>query len=57
MEKLITYPTLRNFAYSNDQICKKPVRGIALSFFGLGGQTMFDEDTDSLATTVENIFD
>lgn len=46
MEKLITYPTLRNFAYSNDRICKKPIRGIALSFFGLGGQTMFDEDTE-----------
>ena len=30
MEKLITYPTLRNFAYSNDKICKKPVRGIAV---------------------------
>ncbi len=46
MEKLITYPTLRNFAYSNDKICKKPVRGIALSFFGLGGQTMFDDDPE-----------
>ncbi|MBR6789739.1 MAG: hypothetical protein IKM31_02585 [Oscillospiraceae bacterium] len=46
MEKLITYPTLRNFAYSNDQICKKPIRGIALSFFGLGGKEMFTEDTD-----------
>lgn len=46
MEKLITYPTLRNFAYSNDKICKKPIRGIALSFFGLGGQTMFDEDPE-----------
>lgn len=46
MEKLITYPTLRNFAYSNDKICQKPIRGIALSFFGLGGKEMFAEDTE-----------
>lgn len=46
MEKLITYPALRNFAYSNDTICKRPIRGIALSFFGLGGKEMFAEDTD-----------
>lgn len=46
MEKLITYPTLRNFAYSNDRICQKPIRGIALSFFGLGGKEMFSEDTE-----------
>ena len=46
MEKIITYDTLRSFAYCNDKICKKPIRGIAVSFFGLGGMAMFAEDTD-----------
>ena len=45
MEKIITYENLRNFAYSNDAICKKPVKGAVLSFFGLGGASMYGEDT------------
>lgn len=44
MEKIITYENLRFFAYVNDAIVKKPIRGIALSFFGLGGMEMFSED-------------
>lgn len=44
MEKIISYENLRNFAYSSDKICKKPIRGIVLEFFGLGGRTMFDEN-------------
>lgn len=44
MEKIITYETLRNFAYSNDRICKKPLRGIVLEFRGLGFKEMFWED-------------
>ena len=46
MEKIITIENLRNFAYCNDQICKKPIKGIAVSFFGLGGAYMYDEDTE-----------
>ena len=46
MEKIITYDTLRSFAYSNDKLCTGPIRGIAISFFGLGGATMFGEDTN-----------
>lgn len=46
MEKIITYDTLRSFAYSNDKICTEPIRGIAVSFFGLGGASMFSEDTN-----------
>lgn len=46
MEKIITYENLRSFAYSNDKICSGPIRGIAVSFFGLGGATMFSEDTN-----------
>ena len=37
---------LRCFTYSNDKICKLPIKGIAVSFFGLGGTQMFDEDTE-----------
>lgn len=47
MEKIITYETIRSFAYSNDAIVTKPVRGIAIDFFGLGGASMFWEDTDA----------
>lgn len=39
MEKIMTYETLKNFAYVNDKICKQPIRGIAIAFFGLGNQT------------------
>ncbi|MBQ8508279.1 MAG: prolyl oligopeptidase family serine peptidase [Clostridia bacterium] len=45
MEKIITYETLRNFAYSNDKIVKRPIKGVVLSFFGLGGMTMYSVDT------------
>lgn len=45
MENIMTYDTLRHFAYSNDRICQKPIRGVVLSFFGLGGQDMYNGDT------------
>jgi len=44
MEKIINYDNLRKFAYVNDSICKKPVKGIVISFFGLGGMAMYDND-------------
>lgn len=46
MEKIIRYETLRNFAYSNDQICQGEIKGIVLDFFGLNGNLMFSEDTE-----------
>ena len=46
MEKIITFDTLRSFAYCNDQICARPIRGMVLRFFGLGGMEMFDKDPD-----------
>ena len=46
VEKIITIDNLRNFAYYNDKICKTSVRGIVLSFFGLGGSSMFSDETD-----------
>ncbi|MBO7298232.1 MAG: prolyl oligopeptidase family serine peptidase [Kiritimatiellae bacterium] len=45
MEKIITYENLRNFTYCNDKLCKGPIKGIVVDFFGLGGQHMFSEDT------------
>lgn len=46
MEKIITIHNLRSFAYCNHEICKKPIKGIVIYFYGLGGQFLFDEDTD-----------
>lgn len=46
MERIMTCENLRFFAYVNDHICKKPIRGIVLSFFGLGGMEMYQEETN-----------
>jgi len=43
MNKIITYETLHRFAYSNDAICKKPVKGLVLYFPGLGTKDMLKE--------------
>lgn len=45
MNKVINYENLRSFAYSNDKTVKMPIRGVVVNFFGLGGMSMFDEDT------------
>ncbi len=46
MNKIITYETIRGFAYVNDAICKKPIRGIVINFCGLNNKDMYDEDTN-----------
>lgn len=46
MNKMITHDNLRKFAYVNETVCKKPIRGIVLDFMGLGGQMMYANDTD-----------
>ncbi len=46
MNHIITPENLRLFAYCNDAVCAKPYRGIAVEFYGLGCQTMHDEDTE-----------
>ena len=46
MDKLICYENLRRFAYSNDHLLQGPVRGIAVEFFGLGVEDMFDGDIE-----------
>ncbi len=45
MERIITAETLRSFAYCNDRICKRPIKGLVVSFFGLGGADMYAEET------------
>ncbi len=44
MEKIMTYETLRSFAYVNDAVVKQPIRGIVIAFFGLGNQTRHATD-------------
>lgn len=46
MGKIITSENIRSFAYHNGEICKRPIRGVALSFFGLNNRSMFDEHTE-----------
>lgn len=46
MNKIITYDNLRYFAYVNDNICTKPIRGVVVDFFGQGDCSMFWEDTE-----------
>ena len=46
MDKIITYETIRSFAYVNDNVCKKPIRGVVVNFCGLNNKDMFDEDTN-----------
>ncbi|MBQ7353365.1 MAG: prolyl oligopeptidase family serine peptidase [Clostridia bacterium] len=47
MEKIITYENLRSFTYTNDKAIKGEIKGIVLSFFGLGGMDMYN-DADTL---------
>ena len=51
MKKIITHETLRLFAYSNDTLIQGEIKGIILSFMGLGGATMFEYQSrgDALA--------
>ena len=44
MERIITMENIRKFAYVSDAVCQKPIRGIVVFFFGLGGDDMYDEE-------------
>ena len=46
MEQIIKHEALRNYAYSNDRICKQPIKGIVISFTGLGRSEIYVDDTD-----------
>lgn len=54
MVTVITADNLSLFAYTNESICRRPVRGIAVSFFGLGGQAMFSEDPPEAVKMAES---
>lgn len=43
MERIITYENLKSFAYVNDDICKKPYKGIVIFFAGLGGMEFYPD--------------
>ena len=47
MEKIINKQNVRNFAYVNDGVCKLPIKGMVVDFFGLGNMSMFALDTDA----------
>lgn len=44
---MITYENLRSFCYSNDQEIKGPVKGLLVSFMGLGSQRMLESPMDN----------
>ncbi len=54
MEKIITFENLRKFSYCNSQICKKPLKGLVVSFMGLGSTNIFVEDTEEGVLFAEN---
>lgn len=45
MRKVINSSNVRLFAYVNDAVCNRPVKGIAVEFMGLGGQSQYNEET------------
>ena len=44
MQKIMTYETLRRFAYSNDHLIEGEIRGIMVQCFGLNFLKMYNED-------------
>ncbi|MBR4013676.1 MAG: prolyl oligopeptidase family serine peptidase [Clostridia bacterium] len=44
MEKIINYENLRSFAYSNDKLIKKSIKGIVINFHGLGVSSICNDD-------------
>ena len=45
MKTVITPSALRSFAYLNDRVLSGKPRGLVLDFIGLGGMTMYGEDS------------
>ena len=44
MKKVMTYETLRSYAYSNDHLINGEIKGIVVEFFGLGSTTVHKTD-------------
>lgn len=45
-EKIITFENIECFAYTNLRSVKKPIKGIAVQFFGLGHNRMVDHEDE-----------
>ncbi len=45
MNRVMTRENLISFAYVNNNVCAKPIRGIVLSFLGLNSTSMYAADT------------
>lgn len=46
MEKIITIETIRRFAYVNDAVCVRPIRGVVVFFPGLNNRDMHAFDPE-----------
>lgn len=55
MEKIVTLDNLHQFAYCNHAVCQRPIRGLTISFFGLGGTDMYQEHKDGTRYGQEGI--
>ena len=49
MKNIINYENLRSFAYSNDKLIEGKIKGVAIDFFGLGCQAMYNNEDTKLA--------
>lgn len=45
MQKIIHLDNIRKFAYVNNGVCTRPIKGIVVEFLGLGNASMFQNDT------------
>ena len=56
MKKVMTYETLRRFAYSNDHLIEGEIRGIIVEFYGLGNGNMQNSDSgEALEYAAQNL--
>ena len=46
MEKIITFEKIRQFAYVNDAVCRRPIRGVMVFFPGLNNRDMHAFDPE-----------
>ena len=55
MKHIMTYETLRRYTYSNDDKIKGKIKGIVLTFLGLGYSGMISESPDGLEYAEQGI--
>ena len=46
MKKIMTYETLRNFTYSNDNLIEGRIKGVVLNFMGLNFNWMIENSAE-----------